>query len=90
MNFEELTKLTAIKITIRMAGLIGIILTILWLSLKWRIKICCHEKNKFLTIISYLYEQYMMNVESHKKKKVEEREKDNEKSIDLGLDWDDD
>ncbi len=32
----------------------------------------------------------MMNAESHEKKKVEERKKDNEKSIDLGLDWDDD
>jgi len=32
----------------------------------------------------------MMNAKSHEKKKVEERKKDNEKSIDLGLDWDDD
>jgi len=28
-----------------------------------------------------------MRPESHKKKKVEEKKKDNEKSIDLGLDW---
>ncbi len=32
----------------------------------------------------------MMSAESPEKKKVEERKKDNEKSIDLGLDWDDD
>ncbi len=31
-----------------------------------------------------------MSAESHDKKKVEKRKKDNEKSIDLGLDWDDD
>ena len=90
MNFEELAKLTTIKITIRMACLIGIILTILWLSLKWWIKIYYHEKNKFLRIISYLHEQYMMSAESHEKKKVKEKKKVNEKSIDLGLDWDDD
>ncbi len=47
-------------------------------------------KKKFLTIISYLYEQYMMSAESPEKKKVEEKKKDKEKSIDLGLDWDDD
>jgi hypothetical protein len=29
--------------------------------------------NKFLTIISHLYEQYMMSAESHEKKKVEEK-----------------
>ena len=90
MNFEELAKLPTIKITIRMAGLIGIILTILWLSLKWWIKIYYREKNKFLRIISYLHEQYMMSAESHEKKKVKEKKKVNEKSIDLGLDWDDD
>jgi len=32
----------------------------------------------------------MMSTESHEKKKVKEKKKDNEKSIDLGLDWDDD
>ena len=32
----------------------------------------------------------MMSAESHEKKKVKEKKKDNEKSIDLGLDWDDD
>ncbi len=90
MNFEELAILPTIKITIRMAGLIGIILTILWLSLKWWIKIYYREKNKFLRIISYLHEQYMMSAESHEKKKVKEKKKVNEKSIDLGLDWDDD
>ncbi len=73
-----------------MVALIGIILTILWLSLKWGIKIYYPEKNKFLTIISYLHEQSMMSAESHEKKKVKEKKKDNEKSIDLGLDWDDD
>ncbi len=31
-----------------------------------------------------------MSAESHEKKKVEEKKKDNKKSIDLGLDWDDD
>lgn len=34
MNFEELAKLTTIKITIRMAGLIGIVITIWWIFLK--------------------------------------------------------
>jgi len=34
MNFEELAKLTAIKITIRTVGLIGIILTIFVVVLK--------------------------------------------------------
>ncbi len=53
-------------------------------------KICYHEKHKFLTIISYVYKQYMMSAESHEKKKVEEKKKDNEKSKDLGFDWDDD
>ena len=38
-----------------------------------------------LTIISYLHEQYMMSAESHEKKKVTEKKKVNEKSIDL--DW---
>ena len=32
----------------------------------------------------------MMSAESPEKKKVEEKKKDNEKSIDQGLDWDDD
>ena len=32
----------------------------------------------------------MMSAESREKKKVKEKKKDNEKSIDLGLDWDDD
>jgi len=32
----------------------------------------------------------MMSAESHEKKKVKEKKKDNEKSIDPGLDWDDD
>jgi hypothetical protein len=32
----------------------------------------------------------MMSAESHEKKKVEEKKKDKKKSIDLGLDWDDD
>ncbi len=31
-----------------------------------------------------------MSAESHEKKKVKEKKKVNEKSIDLGLDWDDD
>ncbi len=73
-----------------MVALIGIILTVLWLFLKWGIKVCYHEKHKFLTIISYLHEQYMMSPESDEKKKVKEKKKVNEKSIDLGLDWDDD
>ncbi|KAG2476959.1 MAG: hypothetical protein NPMRth3_2800002 [Nitrosopumilales archaeon] len=47
-------------------------------------------KNKFLTIISYVYKLHMMSAESHEKKKVKEKKKVNEKSIDLGLDWDDD
>ncbi len=34
--------------------------------------------------------QYMMSAESPEKKKVKEKKKDNKKSIDLGLDWDDD
>ncbi len=47
-------------------------------------------KKKFLTIISYVYKLHMMSAESPEKKKVEEKKKDKEKSIDLGLDWDDD
>jgi len=32
----------------------------------------------------------MMSTEPHEKKKVKEKKKVNEKSINLGLDWDDD